>query len=266
MMIGGTSITPFETNIVWNYKPDTKLAIKWMRSLDGNYYAIDRTSVDDIYESFVRIYSTESVVNNFIDEIESNRVAGSNIIYLYDLNTGEYIFGADVTTSSQSVPGVGTEDAFVCTAFMEERIQGSLNAYGVSLRLRNLSPSFTGSASLPALKAEIGYSGDSGYTIDKIFSYDTSAYYQDSEIDIGVCEVVCKLTTANMQSFRRYAAAYRGDTIALGSANLPGVDNPFGRRSTSYPYNVKIIDWEDLGPHDTAAKTWDLRVKFAEVV
>lgn len=269
MYIGGTGITPFEANIAWNFKPYPKPAIEWFKTSDGNYRGIDRTVNEDIYESDILVYGTESTINTFIDNIELNRVE-DNVIYMYDLNDGEKIFGANVTTSSESVPIAGTQDAYVCTVMMKDRYQGSLNGFGVSLTVRNLSPSFTGSASLPLLRADIGYTGIADYTIQKQFSYNGAASYTDNSSDIGVFEGTFLLSNADMVSMLEYLRlTARTNTISLvstSSSGLAGVDNPFGRRSGSYPYAVKVIEWEDLGPWDTACNNWRIKIKFAEVV
>ena len=268
MYIGGAGITPFEAKIKWNFKPETKHAIEWFQIEDGNYRGIDRTAEEDVYESDIIIYGTESVINTFIDNIELNRV-DDNIIYLYGLTTGEYIFGANVAPTSMSVPVAGTQTAYKCTLKMSGRYQGTLKGFGVSLTVRNLSPSFTGSASLPLLKAKVGYTGESDYTIGKQFTYDGTAKYTDNSYDAGIFEGTFTLSNADMASMRQYIRSNRASTISLvstASSGLVGVAKPFGRRSGSYPYNVKILDFEDLGPYDTACKNWNIRIKFAEVI
>jgi hypothetical protein len=91
----------------------------------------------------------------------------------------------------------------------------------------------------------------------------------DARSDIGKYTGIFRLADADMVKFRTWIRTNRGNTVSLvstSSSGLAGVASPFGRRSSSYPYSVKIIEWEDLGPADRACLSWNVKATFAEVV
>ena len=255
MNISGTGITPFDAKIKQNFKPNTSLALDWKKLSSGNWYAIDRTTTEDVYESAISLYGEEASITTFIAEIEANRVAGSNVVTMTPDGDAEgAIFGANLAEATFSV-----------TVEMNFRRQGSLKGFGVPLKCRNLSPSFSGTPTLPELYTEVGYSADSSYSIYKKDSYEGAFSYIDRERDEGFFEGTFKLKLADMKNAREYIRQIRDSTFSLSDSVLIGVDNLFGRRSSAYPYSVKILEWEDLGPN-ASAEWWKLKIKFVEVI
>ena len=279
MIIDGTGISaPFEAKISTGWKPKTKLAIKWTKAGE-NYFAVDRGdpstidatngAAEDIYESEIRIYGKETTgtnhqgINNFLDEIELNRQSGSNEIELSTFaDPSEHIFGENIDYS-------GTLDAAILEVGQREQI--SLNGWAVKLKLRCLSPSFSSTVpSFPSLSfVNIGYKADSSYTVKRFDTYIGSFSYFDRNVDAGTFTGTFMFTIDEMKKLREYlrrTAGFSGNragTISVPS--IGGVTYPFGnRRSGGYPYNVNVIDFQDLG-------LWGLhhyraRLTLAEVI
>jgi len=268
MNITGTGITPFTAKISTGWKPDTKLALKWTRKTDDNYFAVDRGQSGDVYESTIRIYGKETAsgvfqgVNDFLDELEANRQAGSNQITMANFaDPSEHIFGENLDYSGS---------LNVAILDIGEREQISLKGWAVKLKVRCLSPTFTGSPALPSLQyLDIGYKADSVITLTKHDTYNGSFSYADMDADYGVFKGNFLFSLANMKAIRQYLrmtnaqGGKRGETISISAIN--GVSYPFGnRRASGYPYNVKIIDFEDMGLwglHNYRAK-----ITMAEVI
>ena len=259
MFVSGSGISsPITVKVKPDFKPVTTLGLKWTKLEGGNYRATDRGSSSDVYQASVRFYGKEADINTIIDTIELNRNAGSgtpNQIALSAFTETEQIFGMDVDYT-------GSINATVLN--IESREQNTWKGYGVKLRLQALQPTFAGTPSFPTLQhLDTGYSGDSTYTIRKYDSYTGAFSYQDRANDVGEFTGVFQLSNDDMKAFRRYIATQRGATVSM--ATIPGVAYPFGTRSSgSYPYNVKIINFDDLGKK--GVQWWKCAVTFAEVV
>lgn len=262
MIISGTGITTQNWKIKPDYQPDTSYSFMsyWNQLSNGNWTTVDRGASCDAYEVDIRLYGTETgtnntqSMNNFVAQLEANRVAGSNIVQLSGFNSQEHVFGADCDYS-------GTINA---TAIIPNRNQNTLRGFGQALRLVALQPTFVGGVGfLPALRfVKVGYSGDASRTINKLFSYNRTAFYQEHASDIGVWSGTFTFDDIEMIALRRFIATQRVATISL--TPISGVNFPFGRRSTTYPYNVKIVGFQDLGMSDT--RNWDVTLAFAEQV
>ena len=256
MRITGTGITQFDIKVKPEYRPLTRLALNWNQLSSGNFVATDRGATADTYDAEVRFYGKENVIDEFIEEINDNRVADSNEITLSQFNATEHIFGANVDHS-------GTISATVLE--MGKKTQNTWKGYSLTARLRALSPAFTGSSSLPGLtNLEVGYEGDSDITVKKIDSYSNAFTYLDRESDAGLFEGTFIFSDANMILLRNYIKTQRSGNFTISA--ISGVDEPFGIRrfGTGYPYTTKLIDWEDLGMRDV--QTWRMRLTFAEQI
>jgi len=255
MLVSGTGITPFTAKILPGYRPLTSLAIKWRKKADGNYSGTDRGSSADVYQTKIALFGKESVINNFIDEVEANRTAQSHVLQLSTFSDTEYIFGRDVDHS-------GTINATIVE--MDDRGQQSWKSWGLEMRLQMLSPAFSGSPSFPTLEyLDIGASGDSTRTVTKYDSYSGNFTYLDHNSDIGAFTGTFLLSDADMLSLRRYIATQRTGDFTL--SDTFGYDYPFGSRSAnSYPFTCKLIDCEDLGMWGT--HWWKIKLTFVEVI
>jgi hypothetical protein len=200
---------------------------------------------------------TESVINNILSQLQANRVAGSgtpNQITMTSFASSEKIFGENVNHTSITA---------TITA-MQKRVQASWKGFILELRVRAISPSFSGSSSFPTLNwCDVGGEQDSDFTVRKSDSYSGVMAYSDHRADSGIFDGTFTLTNANFILLRNYIRNQRGGNFTL--ANTFGVAYPFGPRSiNSYPFTCKLIEWEDLGLE--GLKYNKIRLKFAEAV
>lgn len=255
MRIAGSGITTFNAKVKPDFRPLTSLALKWIQLANGNWRAVDRGSSTDMYRARIRLYGTESLIDQFLDEVEYNRITCSHVLTLSNFNATEHIFGADVDHSS-SISATITE--------IDSREQRTWKGFGVSCVLQASSPSFTGTPALPSLEClSWGYEGDSSWTWNKSDSYNGTFNYADRKSDVGLFNGRFLFSDADMIALRGYLRTQRGATISI--PDIDGVSTPFGsRRDSGYPYNVKVIDWEDMGMRDV--RHWWMSLTLAEEV
>ena len=142
--------------------------------------------------------------------------------------------------------------------------QHSWKGFSIRLKARNLSPSFTGSSSLPSFQyLDYGFNGDSNRTINKIDSYTGSFTYLDRSSDSGTFVGTFTFSTADMILLRNYIRSQRGGLYSISGIN--GVSEMFGpRRGGSYPYSTRLVEWEDRGMLNI--NYWKMRLTFVEEV
>lgn len=260
MIVSGVGIDPLATielKILPKFEVETTIALNWIQVSNGNWYASDRGSSCDTYETVIKTYGKEPVINTLLEQFELNRLSDNHVILLSNFNSAEKIFGADIDYS-------GT---LSCTILNNpEKNQNTWKGFGLDLRLRllNLSEeSFIGSSSFPSLKyLDIGYTGISKTNVNKYDTYTGSFSYADDETNTGIFEGTFLLSDTEMKNFRRFAATQRGSSFSLTGIN--GVTYPFGPNRGTYPLTVKMIEWKDLGP--TRLNMWKLKIKLVEVV
>ena len=249
---GGTTV--LYVDIKPNFKTDTKLAYKWVKCSDGNYNAVDRGADSDIYDAEVEIYGTESVVDNVINVLNENRTGEYNYLYMASFNSGEKIFGCNVDYTSSIT-------AIVLS--VSKKVQRTWKGFSTLVKFRASSPTFTGVGTLPTFKnLEYGYIGDTTTTIVKLDSYTNIYEFQDRQNDSGIFEGVFVLSNSDMEDLRNYIRVQRGNTISITSVS--GVGQMFGEKRGSYPYNVKIVEWQDMG--QIGINFYRIKLKFAEVI
>ena len=254
MDVSGTGITQFQAKVLPGFRPRTRLAIIWRQTESGNWAGIDRGSAEDIYEARFGLHGTETVINNFLSEIDDNRDAGSHQITLSDFFDTDHIFGENVDHSG-SITATVVE--------FPTRRQASLNGWAIDLTVRATPATFTGSSSLPTLQyCATGINAIQDWNLRKSFSYEGSASYLDRQADSGIFEGAFTLTQANAILLRNYIRTQRTGDFSL--SDTFGIDYPFGPRSAnSYPFTVKLIEWDDLG---LIGVNWhQFRLRFAEV-
>jgi len=254
MYVSGDGITAYRARIKPGFKPDTQLALSWVQCADGNYKATDRGTTVDYYETEFDLYAKEDEINQFISAVYNNRDYDTNYFNMSQFESTEHIFGEDVDHS-------GTISVTILE--ISDIKQGSWKTRGISVRARALSPSFTGSSSLPTLRClDIGYNTAMDNTNVKYDSYTGNFSYLDREADVGLFTGVFTFSIADMRSMRRYLTAERGNTISIPA--MHGVDFPFGPyRNSTYPIDVKVIDWKDLGMW--GVQDWKMKITMAEV-
>lgn len=258
MYIEGTGFTKFSAKIKPDFRPETVLAIQWNQLSSGNFVATDRGSTSDVYDVDIRLYGNESDMISFVNNIELNRTAGSNVLTLSGFNNQEHIFGADIDYTGN----------ITATAKLEKRGQKTWKGFEQKLRLSCLSPSFVGGAgALPLLRLlNIGYEADSERRIIKFDSYSRVFSYCEHESDTGNFMGVFTFTDEEMIQIRRLIAVSRGTTFSI--PGIYGVNYPWGWRSSAYPISVKIISFEDMGMYSMSNNSpiWAAKMTLAEQI
>jgi hypothetical protein len=251
----GNGIAAVDLLVKRDFRPRTDYALGWAQVSDGNWKASDRGAASDVYASSFEVYGKYAKLKTVLDAIQVNRTnAAPNDLTIESVTTGEQIFGADVDYSTHT---------HIAITKMGRIKQQSWKGFSLDMEARALSPSFTGSASLPALSyVSVGYEGDRDMTLSPRFAYDNTATYIDESADAGTLTMVVTLTVANMRNLRRYLATVRG--AAFNMASPGGVAYPFGPRGDTGTISVKCIDFEDMGMWGIA--WWRAKLKLAETV
>lgn len=247
---------PFLFKTLPGFSVLTTLAISWRQLSSGNWVATDRTSASDTYEARVSIYGREAVIDNFITKIYDNRIIGNSQINLSSFADTEKIFGENVDHS-------GSYTATILQ--MPEKKQGTFKGFGLTdiyIRLVG-TPTFMEGSEFSLINYEPGGQQDANYTQNKLDSYTGAMSYIDHRSDSGIFDAVFTLTNADFVKLRNYIRLTRSGTMTL--ADTFGVDYPFGPRTdNSYPFSVKLIEWEDMGWF--GLKYNKIRLRFAEVL
>jgi len=234
---------------MWGYQPITIPSIQWVQKSDGNWSGYDRTASEDIFEAAILFKGSESQLSTLETELSTNR-ENFNVT----CGTGEEIFGADIDYS-------GAIDSTVIKYGVIQSI--AKGVYSMPLRLRAVSPSLTGSASISSLRlSSHQFEPNSAFDLMKSFALDGTTTYLDGETDPGVFHGIFKQTTAEMKAIRRYLLT----TARTASVSFPsfGVSKPFGQRMGTGPFTVKITSWKDLGRKNFA--DWELDLKMVRVI
>jgi hypothetical protein len=254
MRVSGTGITTFTAKVRNGFRINTSLALEWFKAADGNYRATDRGAASDVYEAEIALRGLRGDLETFVTQINANREADVNTVTLDMFNENEKIFGADVDHTS-----------ITATLLDTPKIQqAALKVFELSANFRAISPSFTGSASFPALRyLSRGFDANvNKYTINKLDSYVGAYTYLDQSYDTGMFEGTFQFTNSELIGLRRYIATNRSTTVVI--ADIAGVSNPFGPLRGGYPISVKVLELSD--EEMQGIDNWYAKLKFAEVV
>lgn len=234
---------------LWGFVPMTRVAVDWVKLADGNWNGSDRGVSEDVYEAAIVFKGTEAELSTLETELNTNKEN-----FNLTCGTGEEIFGADVDYS-------GAIDVTVVDYGTIQSVNRGV--YSMPLKLRALSHSNTGSASISNLRlASHRFEPNSLFDLDKSFTLDGTATYLNGETDPGIFHGVFKQTQTEMKAIRRYLLT----TARTASVSFPsfGVDSPFGQRMGSGSFNCKVISWRDMGRKNYA--DWELDITFARVI
>jgi hypothetical protein len=256
MQISGTGITTFTAKVKQDFDVRTTLAIKWFQVSSGAWHYTDRGAAVDEYETTVEIQGLRGTIENFIAQVQANRIAGSNEISLSNFASNEHVFGEDINYA------VAIAATVLNTPVMS---QNMLKSFSCSIQLRAIGPTFQTGATFPTLRyVDVGYEGKiQTYTLDKIDTYEGAYTYLDRRSDVGVFEGTIELTQTELRNLRRWVATNRGTTYSL--PGIAGVVYPFGVvRGSTYPVNVKVLSLSD--ERMVGVSRCKVKIKLGEVL
>lgn len=235
MIITGAEITDFTFRVNPDYKVITELDMEWYQVSNGNYHAVDRGTSADVYGTKIKTFGTETYINNIITQLEANRQSTAGLIRMSSFADDEHIFGEDIDYSGE-LSGYYTE--------ISMRRHSSLNVFELDLALRLSSPSFSGTASFPAIAClQVGYTADANWTYNTYDSYYSDFSYQDHNADAGIFKGTYNLTQTQLRNLRRWHATFRDISFSL--PGIGGVTYPFGPREGTGPWTVKALKLEE---------------------
>ena len=261
-------IHPSTIPIKIGFKPITKWAIKWHDKplAGGNYKGSDRGIGEDVYESEITFRGTLTELTALETRLDANRsVIDDSDTYNCVFSEGEEVFGMDLDYSS-----VGGYQVSVIKYGKIRKVAFRVFEMNWTIRLAE-TPVFlaTPAASLASLrKISHADTRESIYDITKHFTYDRDLFALDhyesgaANTGAGTYTTTFSQTNDEMTAIRRYIMTNRATTISP----LPDFDTlvyPFGTIAGSGPFDVKIINWEDLGRIDS--QEWSLRITFARI-
>jgi len=242
MRVTGTGITQFDVN-VYKWQSNTEYSFSFLEVSNGDFKPIDRGASEDVYESTIELKGllsdtgTYKGIQQFLSEIKANRTIDSNVITLSEINDGEHFFGEDVNYAS----GVS------CTVLkISEISQPQFNTYSLKVTLRLLSPTFVGTSTFPDLAIlSPDFKTEDKWSINKQDSYTGTFTYVEKDTDQGFFEGTFLFTRLEMRRLRRFVATNRGASFSL--SGIDGVTYPFGEAWGSGAWDVRILEFKDLG-------------------
>jgi len=229
MYIYGSGITEFEFRVSNKYEINTTYATNWFQCADGNYYASDRGYQADDYSAKINTYGLESYINNILEQFDNNR--GTYVFNMSGFVEDEHIFGEDI---DYSIPlsGVILDSG--------ERKNNSWKGFSEEFLIRCLSPSFSGTPSLPTWSEScisIGYNNQQLYSKNVYDSYYGNFKYYDHQNDYGTITFTLNLTNTEVRNLRTWMRTNRDTSFTL--TDLNGIDTIIP--NMSYPIDMKII-------------------------
>jgi hypothetical protein len=236
MEISGSGITGFDFRVADNYSINTVLGMKWFQCADGNWYASDRGYRSDYYEATIKTFGYETYINNILTQVNNNRTNANFVILMSNFADDEHIFGEDIDytgTVSGTIIDIG------------QRQQNSWKGFANEFSIRCLSPSFSGTPSLPTWASScvaIGYNNQQIYTNNKYDTYYGAFSYYDHDDDSGKITFTLNLTNAELANLRTWVRTNRDSTFNL--TDLNGVDTIIP--NMTYPMTMKILEVQEL--------------------
>ncbi len=231
-------------------KPKYIPPYEWVKSWAENPYANDRGAAQDIYETEITFYGTETAINATATALDAVRTS------------------AVLTSFSDSIflPNVDHTGSITC-AIKAQRPRKSLSfaaggsaMYELTATLRAVAPPIlTTSPSLATLRRQWGDETDKSLTSVKGFSMDQTIFTEDRRADIGTARVPFLQTTAEIKAILAYIlGTARASSILFPSI---GIDYPFGVVRGALPKACKITGFT-CSPRD--GELWNLVITFSE--
>jgi hypothetical protein len=224
------------------YESDIQLSYYFVKSISGNYIAIDRTEDEDQYKTTIKTGGEFSQVKEAYEKIKEFETTGAiDLTFINDDEStpyigNEYIFGLDIDY---------TETISCVLSNVSKFQQKERNTYSFSFDLIAESPSFLGSATMPnLLYLDYGFSGDKEFDNIVNSTYENQLNYYNRETKYPIFEGIFNFTFLEARNFSRFIADNRGANFNI--TNIGGIDYPFGVEIAipTAGYTVKILDWK----------------------
>lgn len=247
MIIGGTSF-----NIAQWPEPTTRPAITWKRGADGYHVGRDRGASEDVYEGRVRVFGIPATLDSLQAVLDANREG----ITLSGFNTGEMIFGANVSYA-------GSISATVTDFGMRRNLQ-STTVFELEIGFRAISPTLLGTTpSLASLRLQEGWEGNRSTDITKHFSYSQDASYLQHGTDAGIFTGRFLQTTDQMKAIRAFLLS-EARAAPFQFPNVMADFYPFGANESERTFQmVCAVAWSDRRVN---LNRWELSLTLAQAL
>ncbi len=230
-------------------KPRAIPAIDWLQLDSGAWRPTVRGIEADQYFADLSIYDNSPVIEALWNALKNPSNRGQ--ISLTFSNTLEaMIWGADVLCTTATVWKYGVPVAAGFTGL-------NTAMYRLSLSLRAISPSFTGTGAWPAVMRVQSWKTGSSFDLSKIASFSGSISYPDHRGDTPYFEGEFRALTEEMKQVRRFIyGVNRGAQTTFPDIGVPYPFGPdLGGFTDSY---VRVIYFEDLG--QDGFETWRFKL------
>jgi hypothetical protein len=252
LTISGTST---EIRVNPDYQPITKLAVDWFELSNGDWETVDWGTSADTYETIINTFGTETYINNIISALNDNR--NESYCVLSGFASNEKIFGDNINYTNPL--------SALFTGYMETRQSVSLNGFGVKLSFKLVNPSFVGSNPLTSddfKNIAWSYEADREVSMDLLTTIGGQDYTYDNTSETGTCKINVNMSSEQLIRLRNFYRIYRGYTWELGVGDLPGIEYPFGPKSSTGPHNVKI---KSIQENRFGLNRWLVEIVLVEV-
>jgi len=230
-------------------KPSISPAIQWITDSAGYPHGSDRGAPQDIYESQVVFFDTESAINNLESTLQSNR-------------EGLMLAGFTAPLFAPNVNHTGSLTAAAVAMGRRKHLKFAAPSTGIfelPVTFRAISPTLLSTTpSISTLKLQDGFEAGKSFDVGKGFSYNQNPFYHDSRADEGRFAGVFKQKTAQAQAILAYLlTSARASSFAFPSI---GVTYPFGSTKSATP-NCKVTK---ISIERADFVFWNLSLEFME--
>jgi hypothetical protein len=230
-----------------SYTPVWNRAVQYHKFDNKTVKILDRGSSEDLYGTKFKMHRSLGDINGFLAEINDIR---NNGVFEISADFDVPVFGADIDH---------TQDQTIIINSISPVSQSTLNGFTVEVEATLTNPTFIGSNSLPDFRSiNIGYTGDSSYSISNYVTYDGTWSHADNINDYGSFSGVITFDNQSLRNLRRWLANNRTTAIDL---ELYGVNLPFGIRSKHLP---KVYINDMIETPFSGAEYWNVSINFIE--
>lgn len=236
-----------DLRLSWGYAPNTKLALKWIKTDEGKYCGVDRGVSEDEYLANINITGTFAEIQLIQAFLRLNQEG-----FLLKCFKNQEVFGADIDYS---------DDLEVAVNNYGEYSQVQKNLYQFNIVLRLVTRRFLSvTGSLEKLRISgFNHVETREFQTKTLFTYDNAPSYYTDGTDPYRFEAIISQSNQEMAEIRRYIASQRENTITLQALNNPSF--PFSSTAGAGPYQVKIISFKE-NPRENYFE-WTAKIIFS---